>query len=184
MRKCCQPAFSPFPTMFSTNPRKNFCFLNYIYFVFCKCFWLGAVQTFVVWQKELTLSQTTNFRLFQTGRVCRRQFQVWRKWQKVLQKARKHWEKEKLLITSNFSFPHSVFKRLVLQTRKNQGLFGKGLKVLFLEQGWVYNFPYSKGLKLDCFVKSQICWSDFRTGFLGILFKVEILSPDLEVIYK
>ena len=38
------------------------------------------------------------------------------------------WEKEKLLVTSNFSFSHSVFKRLVLQTRKNQGLFGKGLK--------------------------------------------------------
>ena len=37
-------------------------------------------------------------------------------------------EKEKLLVTSNFSFSHSVFKRLVLQTRKNQGLFGKGLK--------------------------------------------------------
>ena len=27
-------------------------------------------------------------------------------------------------------FAHSVFKRLVLQTRKNQGLFGKGLKRL------------------------------------------------------
>ena len=39
-------------------------------------------------------------------------------------------EKEKLLITSNFSFSHSVFKRLVLQTRKNQGLFGKGLNVV------------------------------------------------------
>ena len=39
------------------------------------------------------------------------------------------WEKEKLLVTSNFSFSHSVFKRLLLQTRKNQGLFGKGLKV-------------------------------------------------------
>ena len=39
------------------------------------------------------------------------------------------WEKEKLLVTSNFSFSHSVFKRLVLQTHKNQGLFGKGLKV-------------------------------------------------------
>ena len=38
------------------------------------------------------------------------------------------WEKEKLLVTSNFSFSHSVFKRLVLQTRKNQGLFGKGLR--------------------------------------------------------
>ena len=32
------------------------------------------------------------------------------------------WEKEKLLITG------SVFKGLVLQTRENQGLFGKGLQ--------------------------------------------------------
>ena len=37
------------------------------------------------------------------------------------------WEKEKLLVTSNFSFSHSVFKRLVLQTSENQGLCGKGL---------------------------------------------------------
>ena len=37
------------------------------------------------------------------------------------------WEKKKLLVTSNFFFSHIVFKRLVLQTRKNQGLFGKGL---------------------------------------------------------
>ena len=44
---------------------------------------------------------------------------------------RKHWEKEKLLVTSNFSFSHSVFKRLDLQAHKNQGLFGKGLKKLF-----------------------------------------------------
>ena len=36
-------------------------------------------------------------------------------------------EKEKLLVTSNFSFSHCVFERLALQTRKNQGLFGKGL---------------------------------------------------------
>ena len=39
-------------------------------------------------------------------------------------------ENEKLLFTSNFSFSHSVFKTLVMQTRKNQGLFGKGL-ILF-----------------------------------------------------
>ena len=32
-----------------------------------------------------------------------------------------------MLITSNFSFSHSVFKRLVLQTCKKKGLFGKGL---------------------------------------------------------
>ena len=38
------------------------------------------------------------------------------------------WEKEKLLVTSIFLFSLSVFKRLVLQTRKNRGLFGKMLK--------------------------------------------------------
>ena len=32
---------------------------------------------------------------------------------------------EKLLLTSNFSFSHSVFKRLALQTCKNKGLFWK-----------------------------------------------------------
>ena len=36
--------------------------------------------------------------------------------------------KEKLVVMSNFSFSRSVFKRLVMQTCKNQGLFGKGLK--------------------------------------------------------
>ena len=43
------------------------------------------------------------------------------------------WEKEKLLVTCNFSFSSTVFKRLVLQKRKKQSLFGKGLKA----------FPYS-----------------------------------------
>ena len=37
------------------------------------------------------------------------------------------WELEKLLFTCNNSFSHSVFKNLILQTRKNKGLFGKGL---------------------------------------------------------
>ena len=46
---------------------------------------------------------------------------------KFFKKGRKQREKEKLLITSNFSFSHSVFKSLVLQTRKNRGLSGKGL---------------------------------------------------------
>ena len=38
------------------------------------------------------------------------------------------WEKEKLFVTNNLSFSHSVFERLVLQTSKNQGLFEKWLK--------------------------------------------------------
>ena len=33
-----------------------------------------------------------------------------------------------MLVKSNFYFSHSVFKRLVLQTCKSQGLFGKGLR--------------------------------------------------------
>ena len=44
------------------------------------------------------------------------------------------WEKEKLLIMSNFFFSHSVFKRIVLQTRKNQGLYGKGLSDQWRDQ--------------------------------------------------
>ena len=40
------------------------------------------------------------------------------------------WGEEKLLVTSNFSFSNSVFKRLVLQTHKNKGLFGKGLNTI------------------------------------------------------
>ena len=38
----------------------------------------------------LTLSQTMNFRLFQTERVCRWQFQIWWKWQKTFQMGRKY----------------------------------------------------------------------------------------------
>ena len=46
---------------------------------------------------------------------------------------------EKLLVTSNFSFSHSVFKRLVLQTHKNQGLFGKGLNKI-LSGAYLQNY--------------------------------------------
>ena len=76
----------------------------------------------------LTLSQMANFRLFQTEWVCRQQFQIWWKLRTVFQMSRKHCEKkDKLLVTSNFFFSHSVFKRLnSRQTFKSQG-FGKGL---------------------------------------------------------
>ena len=37
------------------------------------------------------------------------------------------WEKEKLLITSNFSFSHSVFKKLISQGRQKVLLCGNGL---------------------------------------------------------
>ena len=40
--------------------------------------------------------------------------------------------KGELLVISNSSFSHSVFKRLVLQTRKKRGLFGKGLRMILI----------------------------------------------------
>ena len=43
------------------------------------------------------------------------------------------WEKAKLLVTSNFSFSHRIFKRLALQTLTNQDLFGKGLNSVVLK---------------------------------------------------
>ena len=49
---------------------------------------------------------------------------------KVLQAGRKHWEKEILLVTSNFSFSQSAFKSLVLHTCKIYGLLGKELKLI------------------------------------------------------
>ena len=51
------------------------------------------------------------------------------------------WEKEKLLVTSNFSFSLSVFRRLVLQTHKNQGLFGKGLTLKVSKKPNGYFYP-------------------------------------------
>ena len=53
------------------------------------------------------------------------------------------WDKKKLLVMSNFSFSHSVFKRLVVQTHKNKGLFGKGLKTLKCCFGCVLGASFS-----------------------------------------
>ena len=76
----------------------------------------------------LTLSHMTKFRLFQIKRVCRQWFQIWWTWQNFLLRVRKHWPIGKFFVASNFSFSHSVFKRLILQTSENQGLFGKEFK--------------------------------------------------------
>ena len=78
----------------------------------------------------LTLSKTTNFRPFETERVRRQQFQIWRKWQKVFRMVRKHCGKRRNCSLRAISpFSHCVFKRLALQTRKNQGFFRKGLNI-------------------------------------------------------
>ena len=50
------------------------------------------------------------------------------------------WEKKKLLVTSKFLLFPQCFQRLVLQKRKNLGLFGKGLKsttIFYLRENYL-----------------------------------------------
>ena len=70
-------------------------------------------------ENALTHYQTTNFRLFQTERVCRRQFQILQKWKKVIQTGRKHCGKRRnCLLRAISPFP-TVFSK---------GLFPRGVK--------------------------------------------------------
>ena len=70
-------------------------------------------------QTYLTHYQTTNFRLFQTERVCRRQFRIWQKWQIVIQTNRKHCGKRRnCSLRAIAPFP-TVFSK---------GLFPRGVK--------------------------------------------------------
>ena len=74
-RKCLQPAFSPSPTMFSTLLKKEIVILAMLNLSSANAFNL-VTSEILSFGKGLTLSKTTNFRLFQTERVCRLQFQV------------------------------------------------------------------------------------------------------------
>ena len=49
------------------------------------------------------------------------------RYEKVIQTGRKHCGKRRDCSTSNFSFPHSVFKRLVSHGRQKVSLCGDGL---------------------------------------------------------
>ena len=79
---------------------------------------------------KLTLSQTTNFRHFQNERGCRRKFKFDENRRNFSKRVENTVEKEKLLVTSNFSFSHSVFKILVLQTRKKPRLVWERVNLL------------------------------------------------------
>ena len=53
------------------------------------------------------------------------------------------WEKEKLLVTSNFSFSHSVFKRLVSQGHKKVSLCGNGLNLITYKLNYIIPFHFN-----------------------------------------
>ena len=67
----------------------------------------------------------TDFRIFKEFVDNNLKFD--KKGRKISKWVEKLCEKDKLLVMTNFSFLHSIFKRRVLQTYKIQGLFGKGL---------------------------------------------------------
>ena len=64
-----------------------------------------------MFDKELTQYQTRNLRLFQTERVCRRQFQIRRKWKKVLQTGRKTVGKEEIAGNKQFLLFPQCFQK-------------------------------------------------------------------------
>ena len=70
---------------------------------------------------------------------------------------------------SNFSFSHSVFKRLVLQTCKKQGLFGKWLSLYHIILS--FNDREEDGLRTHCEI-SRKCWQPafclFSTMFCNL----------------
>ena len=88
------------------------------------------------WICLLTHYQTTNFRFFQTERVCRRHFQIWWKWQKVNQMGRKHCGKRRnCLLRAISPFPTGFFK----------GLFSRGVKGVIVWE-WVTLIPHTSSL--------------------------------------
>ena len=96
-----------------------------------------------------------------------------------------YWQKTKLIDTSNFSFFQRVFKRFVLQTNKNKGLFGKGL--IFHPLLHKYSFCRIKNRQL-----LKTLWEKKQEGhdgpvshhwlILGNLFKTEDPKEGLKLV--
>ena len=78
----------------------------------------------------LTLSQMTNFRPFKTERVCRRRVKFDENGERFSKKAENNVTKGEITCYENFLyFPLSFPRDCFLQAHKNNGLFGKGLRM-------------------------------------------------------
>ena len=71
-----------------------------------------------------------DFRLFQTERVCRRQFELVENGRKLSKQIQNTEGKGEIACYEQFLLFPQCFQRHVLKTRKNQVLFGKGLSEL------------------------------------------------------
>ena len=87
---------------------------------------------------NLTHYQMTNFRFFQTKRVCRRQFHIWRKWQKAIQTGGKHCGKRRNCSLRAISPLPIVFsKGLFTRGFKRCCCVGLGYDISVLTQTWI-----------------------------------------------
>ena len=104
-----------------------------------KCLKMEYLNLGLYHKTFLTLSQTTNFRLFQIERICRRQFQMRWKWQHVLQTRRKHCgEKGEIARHKQFLLFQQCFQKPCNADIKNLGLFGKMLRTISVLLSWVF----------------------------------------------
>ena len=89
--------------------------------LFVSFFLITKVHTIIYTISDLTFSETTNFRLFQTQRVCRQ------KWQKILQMGRNYcWKRRNCSFRAISFFPKVFSKDLYCRHVKTKACFGKG----------------------------------------------------------
>ena len=118
---------------------------------------------------HLTLSQTTNFVLFLTERVCSQQCWIWWKWQKVLKKGRKNfWKRRNCLSWALSPFPTLFSKDFYWRDVKTRACLGKGKKsfcenvIFFSHSGpvWHGNNP-----SLSCNGYTKSFMEDLKMSF-------------------
>ena len=78
--------------------------------------------------KELTHYQTTNFRLFQTQRVCRRQFQIDENGRKLSKWVENTVGKGEIARYEQFLLFPQCFQKAFSQGRQKESLCGNGLR--------------------------------------------------------
>ena len=110
-------------------------------------------QNVVLCGNGLTLSQKCG--PFQTDRVCRRQFEIDKNGRKFSIRVENTVRKGEIARYEQFLLFPQCFQNFILQTRKNQGLFGKGL----------IGFPQGKGVKciLEMHYTKPIIACKYRT---------------------
>ena len=127
---------------------------------------------------RLSLSQTTIFRLFQTERGCRRQFQIWWKLPKVLRKGRKHCGKRRNCSLWEVSpFPTVFSNDFYCRHVKTRACFGKGYTNLnSCANFWIkniikdlYNSADIKFVVTELITKQSEVFETLERGFLKTL---------------